>query len=574
MIRATFSGFNTALSALQANQKRLDVTGQNLSNMNTVGYTRQELKTSSLNYSGPVSRYMNGSEITVGFGVSMDRVAQIRDPFLDAQYRSQMEKSGYTDGMQVSLDSLSNLLDESNILGIRTAFDDVQSVLTNLQDSSKVNDAVFETELRNKMQNLTNLLNDAARKVDEARVQEYQRLDGEGTNENGAEQTVNSILEQIGQLNRQIKHNQVFNQPSLELMDERNVLLDELASYIPIEVRYQKDEGHKDDKEWPDDLYVDMVYYEDGAKKNLTLISGSEGAGNQNYGSLKISEPADRNAPLNITAEFTAAASAAQKYPTTQANPVTIYAADDQTADVKFRGGSIQAGLDMLGMDKNSIKDPLTPADIEQANVNVHGYQYYMNHLDNLANGFATIINELNILGNHTKLNSKDQFLLVNQDTAGKPSSAGIKASNIGINPDWAKGTVTFGKGIEDDGNNANDTALAMLQAMSRRYNGTTAADGRDFGVDLGNKTFANYMNNVSTIYATDSAKNQNNLKNNVTILNGIQDSRDALSGISLDEEAANMMTYMAAYNAASRLMTTMDEALNTLINNTGLVGR
>ena len=85
MIRATFSGFNTALSALQANQKRLDITGQNLSNMNTPGYTRQELKTSSLNYSGPISHYTNGSEIAVGLGVSMDRVAQIRDPFLDAQ---------------------------------------------------------------------------------------------------------------------------------------------------------------------------------------------------------------------------------------------------------------------------------------------------------------------------------------------------------------------------------------------------------------------------------------------------------------------------------------------------------
>ena len=49
MLRATFAGFSTALSALQANQKRLDITGQNLANMNTVGYTRQQLETSSLN---------------------------------------------------------------------------------------------------------------------------------------------------------------------------------------------------------------------------------------------------------------------------------------------------------------------------------------------------------------------------------------------------------------------------------------------------------------------------------------------------------------------------------------------
>lgn len=54
MVRATFSGFNTALSALQANQKRLDITGQNLSNMNTAGYTRQQLEASSLNYTNEV----------------------------------------------------------------------------------------------------------------------------------------------------------------------------------------------------------------------------------------------------------------------------------------------------------------------------------------------------------------------------------------------------------------------------------------------------------------------------------------------------------------------------------------
>lgn len=89
MVRATFSGFNTALSALQANQKRLDITGQNLSNMNTAGYTRQQLEASSLNYTNPVSHYSNGNETAVGFGVSMDRVSQIRDPYLDIQYRSQ-----------------------------------------------------------------------------------------------------------------------------------------------------------------------------------------------------------------------------------------------------------------------------------------------------------------------------------------------------------------------------------------------------------------------------------------------------------------------------------------------------
>ena len=100
MVRATFAGLSTALSALQANQKRLDIVGQNLSNMNTVGYTRQQLETSSLNYTNPVAHYMNGSEIAVGFGVHMDKVSQIRDPYLDIQYRTQMKKAGYAESMQ------------------------------------------------------------------------------------------------------------------------------------------------------------------------------------------------------------------------------------------------------------------------------------------------------------------------------------------------------------------------------------------------------------------------------------------------------------------------------------------
>ena len=117
-------------------------------------------------------------------------------------------------------------------------------------------------------------------------MEEFNHLDGTGTSEQGAVQRVNDILQQIGKLNRQIKQNQIMGQPSLELMDDRNVLLDELASYIPIEVSYYKDAEHDgldglgvDDgqhdgeeyhldssgniimkKEWPDDLRVTMSY--------------------------------------------------------------------------------------------------------------------------------------------------------------------------------------------------------------------------------------------------------------------------------------------------------------------------
>ena len=45
-------------------------------------------------------------------------------------------------------------------------------------------------------------------------------------------------------------------------------------------------------------------------------------------------------------------------------------------------------------------------------------------------------------------------------------------------------------------------------------------------------------------------------------------------AGVNLDEEMASLLTYQRAYQAASRVITTVDEMLDTLINRTGTVGR
>lgn len=563
MVRATFSGFTTALSALQANQKRLDIIGQNLSNMNTPGYTRQQLETSSLNYTGPVSHYMNGSETVVGFGVSMDRVSQIRDPYLDAQYRAQMTKSTYTDSMQQSLDSLSKVLDESNMSGLRQAFDDIKATLKNMHDSSKVNDPVYESELRSRMQALSNLFNDASKQIDAAQKSEFEKLDGTGTSEQGGVQKVNDLLRQIGDLNRQIKQNQIFGQQSLELQDERNVLLDELSGYIPIEVSYYKDSDHSGTytaadgtvrdkmydydskgnvlgkKEWPDDLKVEMVYTDtDGATKRITLVNGTEGKGSDNYGSLSIAGGSAAN-PKAAALSFTEADSAKAG---TAAASVTVSAAKAQLSS-----GSLQAGLDMLGKDGS-----LTATGTAAAAFNdVKGYQYYAKQLDTLASEFAKVMNDLNNGGDGTgTATSTANNLLADKTGAG----GAITAANIGISAGWSNGSVH----ISSTGDSSNNTVLNMLKAMSDTYTG------------LGDKSFADFMNNVSAILANDSSSNTNALTTNVTVLNGIQGSKDSISGVSLDEEATNMMAYLSAYNAASRLMTALDEALQTLISGTG----
>lgn len=557
MVRATFSGFNTALSALQANQKRLDITGQNLSNMNTAGYTRQQLEASSLNYTNPISHYSNGNETAVGFGVSMDRVSQIRDPYLDIQYRSQSADCSYTNRLQTALNSLSKVLDETTISGIRKAFDDVLSTLTSMQDPAKVSDPIYESELRTKMQSVCDLFNQASRQITQAEQNEFQKITGEGSSEQGDVQKINDILRQIGDLNVQIKRNQVAGHPSLELQDQRNLLLDELSGYIPIETRYYKDDAHSGNKaydydangavigkkDWPDDLEVSMNYIDaQGKSQKLILVNGSDlGADGltKNYGQLSVLKGDHQTAasvsdPANISIKFEKAPSYKGKG---QAANNNVYA---ELKGIRFEGGSLQASLDMLQKKgTGNVIQGSTAVD------DVRGYQYYSGKLDQLALTFANSMNDINNGKNH-----RDQNLLSNSTN---DSTTGITAGNIGISKGWTSGTIH----ISTDGTNRTDTILDMIAAMkdTKKLNG---------------KTFADYMNNLSTQLASDSSSNQTALKTSTTVLNSIQDSRDSLSGVSLDEEATNMMAYVSAYNAASRLMTALDEVLNTLISNTG----
>jgi flagellar hook-associated protein 1 len=70
-------------------------------------------------------------------------------------------------------------------------------------------------------------------------------------------------------------------------------------------------------------------------------------------------------------------------------------------------------------------------------------------------------------------------------------------------------------------------------------------------------------------------AKQATSYKSNYELLvQQVDNSRQSVQGVSLDEEMANMIKYQHAYDAAARVITTMDQALETVINGMGLVGR
>ena len=590
MVRATFSGFDTALSALRMNQKKLDVVGHNLANMNTEGYTRQELKTSSINYENPTSFYMNSNDVNVGFGVAMDEVRQLRDQFLDGQYRTQNGKSSYNESIGESLKSLSLFLDETKVNGIRSSFDDIQRSLTNMQDPSKVQDPVYEGELMSRVQAMTTLMNSAAESIHQAEKNEFHKIDGTNTSENGAVQKINSLVSDIGDLNNRIKKNQLLGNPALELQDQRNLKLDELSKYVPIEVEHFSEEyssptppttryriynydsagNVKGRSDWPEDVRVNLVYRDSSAGngtevKKITLVNGAIDADLQdasgkhnNVGKVELAA-GSIDAPLNTKLKFTGfqkRGAAADSFTT-------------DAKDVRFSSGSVQASLDMLSTsDVRALVrggGTINLADLKASNeMNSYSYDFYMGKLDLLAETFTKNMNEVNKKGNtnYAGVTNPNHVLMINKDNAGGNDPSNVTAANIGISRGWVNGTTHIGtNGFRNGASATNrgdttDTVLEMLEQMTSpmmKMNNTKT-------------NYADYMNNVSTTLATDSYANKNAQEINKAVLEGINNSRDQLSGVSLDEEAANMMTYSSSYNAAARLMTTLNDTLETLL--------
>ena len=107
----TFGSYGTALLGIHAAQTAMHVTGNNIGNINTTGYTRQRADLCSM-YSTGSPRYQNSYNHNIGYGAMVENVSQLRDPYLDIRYRNENSALGYNEAMQNGLNQLAHILDE------------------------------------------------------------------------------------------------------------------------------------------------------------------------------------------------------------------------------------------------------------------------------------------------------------------------------------------------------------------------------------------------------------------------------------------------------------------------------
>ena len=242
MAIGTFGSFTQARLAIYAAQTGLNVTGNNISNINTHGYTRQRVDQVSL-YAAGADRYYAEGDIRVGQGALVKSLSQIRSPYLDIRYRTETAKVGYMDAHLESLNEVATILDEVakgdvtkgedgyGILGLE--FKKLVTALQNVVDQTGQQE--YDDTVRQTCKNLISKFNRYAADLEEVRQNNVDKLDQDMTE-------INNYLLTIRELNEEIRKCNIHGDPALELKDKRNVQLDELSELIDINVIYDEEE--------------------------------------------------------------------------------------------------------------------------------------------------------------------------------------------------------------------------------------------------------------------------------------------------------------------------------------------
>lgn len=517
----------TARLGMSVSQQALNVTGQNITNVGTNGYTRQRLDQVSLNVYGS-SKYSSKNLINIGNGVMATGTSQIRDQFLDRRFRNEMADVGkyniHTNGLQ----EVAEILDETKLVndkgGIHNQLGDFWSKLNQL--SSHVGDKEYDTMVRVSADSLCKMFNSYAKKLENVKTNvetDFSTVDVP---------KVNEILQKIQDLNKSIKISQIHGDKALELQDQRNLLLDELSTYVKINVQY--DTVPVTDSLSVEELkiYLPDVVGADG--KEVTLLDDDECC---QFIAKKPQNPGEK-----WELEVTPLAEKGQ------------WATAGDTITDQLTTGSFSASLDLMN------------------NTDKSGIQYYQNMLDKLAVQFATEMNNANKpLNPDPNDPDTDHFLF----TSDGKDATNITASNIQIAEGWTNnqyGITATQKDPVVEG--ASDNVLHMMALMKESLKYTEKVpDGvggfKDEVIFEG--TFQEFFSNIGITLGMEVKSGGDSLKNHMTLVGDISDSRDNVSGVSLDEEGMNMMQFSKAYQASAKLMTVLDEMLNTVINGMGV---
>ncbi|MPL97846.1 Flagellar hook-associated protein 1 [bioreactor metagenome] len=597
---STFGGLNTVVRGLYAQQVALDTVGHNISNANTEGYSRQ-----NVNMATTSNQTVYGSRgmMQVGTGVNVESIMRARDTFVDKQMWKETSSLGYGQSMMDTLAKVEGVFQEPTATGFQTVLNKFWTSLQTL--AANASDEGARATVRQRGVEVVNALTHASQQLKDMAADMNSVIDIKVSK-------VNQITSEISTLNRQISNIEVGGvDHANDLRDKRDLLVDQLSTIMNVNVNEDKDGNYSIQS------------------AGITLVNG--------YGTTKLGTVSAQTMPYNyeiknVVVENTTGPELVFKSGELKA---LLDARDsDDTSGKAYKG--IKGYLDNLNTISQFLLQDFNEAHKagygtdNSTNTNFFGtgeVDYTSNpvsdwiaelkvnsELFDPANGLAKIAAKTlagNIVVAHSTGNGGTATVNVSGSyTATDPANvmvqitgtAGDKVTGFQYSTDggsnWTPVVAPAGTGnftvnglsidftVADSANNKVYTATP-LAGDSYTFTVPQGNAAGDNAIVLGNwlktekgdpllgdASLESYYSTVISSLGVQAQDSKRLTENQKTLVGQITNWRESTAGVNMDEEMTNMIRFQKGYNAAARIMTTMDEMLDKLINGTGIVGR
>lgn len=526
---STFMGLEIAKRGMTTQQNALYVTSQNVANANTPGYSRQRVDFEATEaYPFPS---MNREQIPgqMGTGVKAGSIQRVREKFLDVQYRTENNKVGYYQAKSDALSQMESIMNEPSDSGLANTMDQFWQSLQDLAVDPTNSGA--RSVVRQRGEAVADTFNYLYNTLTDVQQDQKNQIDLTAKN-------INSLLTQLDGLNQQIARVEPNGMLPNDLYDQRDKLIDELSSFANITVQYT-----------PPTTGIPAVNAE-----GIATISFVDDSG-QN--------------PV-VALDSTGVKSLSITYGGTNGDgPVSQVTIGGNDFDFKNSTGKLKALVESYGYDDGSGKT-------------IGIYPDMLNELDNMAYTFASQFNDVHMKGlspydldpantpEETPFFTDDLNNAITTSTSKTGLAGKLKVSNeIKTNLDKIA-TATS----QDPVNNPKDPAGVTIGDASNAYRlADVINQNYNYGQNGDLTNFRNYYQNIIGAMGVDAQEANRLAQNSTSLQQAVDERRQSVSSVSLDEEMTNMIQFQHAYSASAKMISIQDEILDTIINGMG-VGR
>lgn len=461
---------NKGSESLQNSQVAIDVTGHNISNAHTKGYSKQSV---NLETKYPISQ----GRYVIGDGARIQSVARSHDEFIEKQLRNEIQLQSKTETLSKHLKKLEDNFNPDVTNTIRdelTKFHNALQDLSSMPEEPSVRLHLVETGKK-----LAQAFNTTHANIEGVQIDANEEI-----RQNLG--TLNQKLEQIGKLNGQIREmSSSASEHVGDLMDQRDTLIKDVGSMININVYYDSN----------DQITVrgpqETLLVEGNLTSHLTIENMSS---HEEMPHLQVSS-FDTKSYKTITAD------------TTKGKIGALLAIRDVYA----------AGL------KQNINDMASEFSSEFNAIHREGYGI-----------------------NHYAEQTGIDFFTMNPDD---DPAEGLDVNTLVANqPDAISSAIT----ADAPGDNVIANKLLKL-FHEKKFMGDTA-------------TLEHWYDTTIAKLGHDTAQSRAEADAAKVLYDKLVAERESVSGVSLDEEAANLMKYQHLFAASSRVVTTADQMFETIL--------